>query len=115
MPATRALLDKTKLPFGVHLFPLASSEPVPVIDHTVITRCRVCRTYINPFSTFLSHGRRWRCNMCFRVHDLPADYDYDPAKRTHVRSDAILVYPILAYPPRPTPKPRHYFPSSSSL
>ena len=78
-----------------------SSEPVPVIDHTVITRCRVCRTYINPFSTFLSHGRRWRCNMCFRVHDLPADYDYDPAKRTHVRSDAILVYPILAAIPPP--------------
>lgn len=39
---------------------------------------------MNPFVTFLSHGRRWRCNMCFRVHELPTDFDYDPVTRKHV-------------------------------
>ena len=26
-------------------------------------------------------GRRWRCNMCLRVHDVPQDFDYDPQRR----------------------------------
>jgi protein transport protein SEC24 len=39
---------------------------------------------MNPFVTFLSHGRRWRCNMCFRVDNVPDDYDYDPVTRQHV-------------------------------
>lgn len=39
---------------------------------------------MNPFVTFLSHGRRWRCNMCFRVDNVPEDYDYDAIQRKHV-------------------------------
>lgn len=47
------------------LFPL---QNLPVIHSSVITRCRSCRTYINPFVTF-TDSRRWRCPMCFRVNE----------------------------------------------
>ena len=83
VPNTQKLLSKSKLPFGIEIYPLGP-EPVPVIESTIITRCRMCRTYMNPFVSFTSHGRRWRCNMCYRVQDLPADFDYDPVKRAHV-------------------------------
>lgn len=83
VPTTQKLLAKSKLAFGVEIYPLGP-EPVPVIESTIITRCRMCRTYMNPFVSFTSHGRRWRCNMCYRVQDLPQDFDYDPVKREHV-------------------------------
>lgn len=83
IPENPALLSKSKLPLGLHVFPFGF-EAVPVIESTVITRCRNCRTYINPFVTFLSQGRRWRCNMCLRIHDVPADFDYDPVRREPV-------------------------------
>lgn len=43
-------------------------QNLPVIHSSVITRCRSCRTYINPFVTF-TDSRRWRCPMCFRVNE----------------------------------------------
>eukprot|EP00040_Diaphanoeca_grandis_P034644 m.215931 g.215931 ORF g.215931 m.215931 type:complete len:998 (-) comp33197_c0_seq1:96-3089(-) len=83
VPTTQALLSKSRLPFGITIFPFGA-EKIPVVESTIITRCRICRTYMNPFATFLSHGRRWRCNMCFRVHDLPTDFDFDPVQRKHI-------------------------------
>jgi len=55
------------------LFPLPLSLPLslqqlPVITSNTIVRCRSCRTYINPFVTFLDQ-RRWKCNLCYRVND----------------------------------------------
>jgi hypothetical protein len=44
-------------------------EPVPVVSDSVIARCRRCRTYINPFVTFVEGGQRWKCNMCFLLND----------------------------------------------
>ncbi|MEQ2184260.1 hypothetical protein GOODEAATRI_005988, partial [Goodea atripinnis] len=41
---------------------------LPVITSNTIVRCRSCRTYINPFVTFLDQ-RRWKCNLCYRVND----------------------------------------------
>ena len=37
-----------------------------------IVRCRRCRAYVNPFVTFLDGGKRWRCNLCYFVNDVPA-------------------------------------------
>eukprot|EP00727_Mastigamoeba_balamuthi_P002827 m51a1_g12541 Sec24A (769) ;mRNA; r:1333-4583 len=39
-----------------------------------IVRCRVCRTYINPFVGWMEGGRRWRCNLCDFTNDVPQDY-----------------------------------------
>lgn len=33
-----------------------------------------CRTYINAFVTFLENGRRWRCNICSQLNEVPAPY-----------------------------------------
>ncbi|KAI9363293.1 hypothetical protein BD770DRAFT_315322 [Pilaira anomala] len=81
IPATESLLKKSKLPFALVLAPYRSlkegDEPVPVVKDSVIARCRRCRTYINPFVTFVEGGQRWKCNMCFLLNDVPAAFDYD--------------------------------------
>src|SRR5271170_8001828 len=68
IPQSNSLLKKTKIPFAITIRPYISrrdeENPVPVVSDTVIARCRRCRTYINPFVTFLENGGRWRCNMC---------------------------------------------------
>lgn len=62
VPTTSALLNKSKLPFGLILTPYRSlkegDEPVPLVTDQVIARCRRCRTYINPFVQFIDGGNR---------------------------------------------------------
>lgn len=41
---------------------------MPVIHCATIVRCRVCRTYINPFVYFVDN-KRWKCTICFRVNE----------------------------------------------
>ncbi|KAI9486752.1 MAG: hypothetical protein EXX96DRAFT_517011 [Benjaminiella poitrasii] len=81
IPASESLLKKSRLPFALVLAPYRSlkegDEPVPVVKDSVIARCRRCRTYINPFVTFVEGGQRWKCNMCFLLNDVPAAFDYD--------------------------------------
>ena len=55
---------------------------LPVIQCTTIVRCRSCRTYINPFVHFVDQ-RRWRCNLCYRVNELPEEFLYDPVSKTY--------------------------------
>lgn len=82
VPETKSLLTKSKLPLGIHIHPFRDLQNLPVIHSTVITRCRSCRTYINPFVTF-TDSRRWRCPMCFRVNEVPEEFCYDPATRQY--------------------------------
>ena len=81
VPTTNSLLKKSKLPFALVIQPYASlhdaEDPIPVIPDQVISRCRRCRSYINPFVTFLDHGHRWRCNMCNLTNDVPQAFDWD--------------------------------------
>ncbi|KAJ1328319.1 hypothetical protein BSLG_010051 [Batrachochytrium salamandrivorans] len=64
------------------LFP---NEPqVPVITAPQIIRCRRCRTYINPWITFVENGARWKCNMCFLTNDVPAFFDWDADQRVRL-------------------------------
>ncbi|CAG7922942.1 unnamed protein product [Penicillium olsonii] len=95
VPTTNSLLKKSKLPFALVIQPYAAlhdaEDPIPVIPDQVISRCRRCRSYINPFVTFLDHGHRWRCNMCNLTNDVPQAFDWDstlqkPADRS-LRSD----------------------------
>jgi len=80
-PNSQALAQRFNLPFGIaiqpmHLYPGQTQDDVPVVNFGAsgVMRCRRCRTYINPFVSFLDAGRRWRCNVCGLVNDLPAEY-----------------------------------------
>lgn len=82
VPTTNSLLKKSKLPFALCIQPYTSlhdiEDPVPVVPDQVISRCRRCRSYINPFASFLDHGHRWRCNMCNLTNEVPQAFDWDP-------------------------------------
>lgn len=83
VPMTHSLLKKSRLPFALVIQPYTSlhdiEDPVPVVPDQVISRCRRCRSYINPFASFLDHGHRWRCNMCNLTNDVPQAFDWDAA------------------------------------
>ncbi|CAG8614496.1 1516_t:CDS:2, partial [Scutellospora calospora] len=81
VPATPSLLSKSRLPLGLVITPYRSlkegDDPIPVVTDTVIARCRRCRTYINPFVTFVEGGQKWRCNLCFLLNEVPSQFDWD--------------------------------------
>ncbi|KAI4164137.1 MAG: hypothetical protein LQ342_002101 [Letrouitia transgressa] len=83
VPTTHSLLKKSRLPFALVIQPYSSlhdiEDPVPVVPDQVIARCRRCRSYINPFATFLDQGHRWRCNMCNLTNEVPQAFDWDAA------------------------------------
>ncbi|XP_064416786.1 protein transport protein Sec24B isoform X2 [Latimeria chalumnae] len=82
IPQTQAMLNKAKLPLGLLLHPFRDLTQLPVITSSTIVRCRSCRTYINPFVSFLDQ-RRWKCNLCFRVNDVPEEFMYNPLTRSY--------------------------------
>ncbi|XP_072291979.1 protein transport protein Sec24B [Eucyclogobius newberryi] len=82
IPQTQALLNKARLPLGLLLHPFRDLQQLPVITSNTIVRCRSCRTYINPFVTFLDQ-RRWKCNLCYRINDVPDEFMYNPVSRSY--------------------------------
>ncbi|OAA73794.1 Sec23/Sec24 trunk region [Cordyceps fumosorosea ARSEF 2679] len=88
VPTTNSLLKKSKLPLSLVIQPYGSlhddQDNVPVVQDQVISRCRRCRTYINPYVTFMDHGHRWRCNMCNLTNDVPQAFDWDSAAQKTV-------------------------------
>ncbi|KAM9835223.1 protein transport protein Sec24B [Syngnathus typhle] len=82
IPQTQALLNKARLPLGLLLHPFRDLQQLPVITSNTIVRCRHCRTYINPFVTFLDQ-HRWKCNLCYRVNDVPDEFMYNPVTRSY--------------------------------
>ncbi|KAF4098121.1 protein transport protein Sec24A [Onychostoma macrolepis] len=82
IPQTQSLLNKAKLPLGLLLHPFKDLSQLPVVTSSNIVRCRSCRTYINPFVTFMD-ARRWKCNLCHRVNDVPEEFMYNPVSRSY--------------------------------
>lgn len=94
-PASSATLQKFSLPVAVNIQPLNDPptaegfSPVPVVNfgNCGVIRCRRCRTYMNPFVSWLDAGRRWRCNGCGLLNDTPPDYycnlDQSGKRRDH--------------------------------
>ncbi|XP_066245647.1 protein transport protein Sec24A [Euwallacea similis] len=82
IPETASLLQKSRLPLGLLIHPFKDLNYLPVIQCTVIVRCRSCRTYINPFVYFVD-SKRWKCNLCFRVNELPEEFQFDPVSKTY--------------------------------
>lgn len=84
MPSSREIADRCKAPLGVVLTPMATDRsdapegqsPVDVVNFgaTGIVRCKRCRTYINPFVSWVNNGRQWRCNICGYVNEVPSTY-----------------------------------------
>lgn len=81
IPVNSSLLKKSKLPLALVVRPYTalheSVEQAPVTRDTIISRCRRCRGYINPFVSWTEGGKRWRCNFCGLQNDVPAAFDYD--------------------------------------
>lgn len=82
IPQTQSLLNKAKLPLGLLLHPFKDLSQLPVVTSSNIVRCRSCRTYINPFVTFMDQ-RKWKCNLCYRVNDVPEEFMYNPVIRSY--------------------------------
>lgn len=59
----------------------SSFQQLPVVTSSTIVRCRSCRTYINPFVSFLDQ-RRWKCNLCYRVNDGEFFYEFKSNKES---------------------------------
>ncbi|CCH43669.1 hypothetical protein BN7_3222 [Wickerhamomyces ciferrii] len=81
IPTTHSLLKKSKLPLALVIRPYISlkneTKPVATVGDAVISRCRRCRSYINPFVQLTNNNTRWRCNLCSLVNDIPAAFDHD--------------------------------------
>lgn len=82
IPETNTLLQKSRLPLGILVHPFKDLDHLPVIQCSTIVRCRACRTYINPFVFFVDM-KRWKCNLCYRVNELPEEFQFDPVSKTY--------------------------------
>ncbi|KAL0490170.1 protein transport protein SEC24 [Acrasis kona] len=105
VPNAPALAKKWNLPLGVILHPLADQTfegeiPTVHMGNAGIVRCLQCKTYINPFVTFLEFGKKWQCNMCKCVNDVPKAY-YCALDEAGIRKDLAhrkeLIYGSVEY------------------
>lgn len=81
IPNNGSLLKKSKLPLALIVKPYRAltveDEQVKVTCDTSVSRCRRCRGYINPFVSLAENGRRWRCNFCNLLNDIPQAFEFD--------------------------------------
>ncbi|EDV21562.1 uncharacterized protein TRIADDRAFT_29956, partial [Trichoplax adhaerens] len=110
IPHNGSLLSKCKVPLGLYIHPYKDIQNLTVVSSSVITRCRVCRAYLNPFVTLLSN-HKWKCNLCFRVNDLPNEFVYNSNisinKRPELRNCTVEFIAPSEYMVRP-PQPAVY-------
>ncbi|KAK7337657.1 hypothetical protein VNO77_18242 [Canavalia gladiata] len=79
VPSSQSLASRWHLPLGAVVCPLAEppdGEEVPIVNFAPasVVRCRRCRTYMNPYMTFTEAGRKFRCNVCTLLNDVPSEY-----------------------------------------
>ena len=122
---TQSAANSAKLPLGVVVSPMCGdvgvgNDQVEVVDFgaTGIVRCKRCRTYINPFATWTDGGRRWRCNMCGMLNDVPSSYfsqldangrRRDQAKRPELNKCSVEFVAPGDYMVRPPQPPVYFF------
>ena len=103
LPNDPKLFNKCNVPFGILVTPFKNILPgenaVPVISSPKIVRCRRCKSYINPWVTFVEQGTRWKCNMCSLANEVPSYFDWDPVSNTRVdrRQRPELSYGVVEY------------------
>lgn len=122
---SQAAANASKIPLGVVVSPMAgdvgtTNDDVEVVDFgsTGIVRCKRCRTYINPYATWTDGGRRWRCNMCGMLNDVPSSYfsqldsngqRRDRAKRPELSKCSVEFVAPGDYMVRPPQPPVYFF------
>ncbi|CAM9608537.1 unnamed protein product [Sphacelaria rigidula] len=81
-------------------------------------RCKRCRTYINPYVSWLGNGRQWRCNVCGMVNDVPTAYfchldqdghRTDKADRPELSQASVELVAPAEYMVRPPQPPVYMF------
>lgn len=81
MPNSSSAKTKAAIPIGAIIQPMAKPEGVEIptvnFGSSGVIRCGRCRTYINAFVQFVDSGRRWRCNVCGKLNEVPPDYFSD--------------------------------------
>eukprot|EP00798_Chlamydomonas_sp_ICE-L_P030133 gene30133-35109_t len=78
IPSSSSLRTRWSLPVGVVVHPMSDEKlgnPVPLVNlgSAGIVRCRRCRTYINPFVLWSDAGRRYKCNVCVMLNEVPPE------------------------------------------
>ncbi|CAO2825832.1 unnamed protein product [Amaranthus hypochondriacus] len=123
IPNSQSLASTWHLPLGAVVCPLAEAsegEEVPVVNFGAggIIRCRRCRTYVNPYVTFTDGGRKWRCNMCALLNDVPGDYfaqldatgrRIDADQRPELIKGSVEYVATTEYMVRPPMPPLYFF------
>jgi len=129
IPSTASLAASSKVPMGAVIRPLApttgtedgeEAEEVSVVQPGAggIIRCRKCRTYINPFVTWLENGRRWRCNICAQLNECPSAYfchldeeghRRDKMQRPELHKGVVEFIAPAEYMVRPPQPPSYFF------
>ncbi|GIL72053.1 hypothetical protein Vretimale_545 [Volvox reticuliferus] len=79
IPVSTALRARMAMPLGVIVQPMADechgrTVPVVQLSQAGIVRCRRCRTYMNPFIQWTDAGRRFKCNVCSMLNEIPTEY-----------------------------------------
>ncbi|VAH24347.1 unnamed protein product [Triticum turgidum subsp. durum] len=123
IPASQSLVSRWHLPLGAMVHPLAEApdgEEVPVVNFgsAGVIRCRRCRTYINPYATFADAGRKWRCNLCTLLNDVPGEYfcaldasgrRFDADQRPELSKGTVEFVAPTEYMVRPPMPPSYFF------
>lgn len=124
IPQSAEAAKKIKIPLGVVLTPMAKDvaeeNPVPTVNFGAqgLIRCKRSRTYINPFVSWLSQGRQWRCNVCGYVNEVPGSYfshldekgqRKDRAQRPELNQGSIEIIAPSEYMLRPPQAPVYVF------
>uniref|UniRef100_M8C7R1 Protein transport Sec24-like protein n=1 Tax=Aegilops tauschii TaxID=37682 RepID=M8C7R1_AEGTA len=123
IPASQSLVSRWHLPLGAVVHPLAEApdgEEVPVVNFgsAGVIRCRRCRTYINPYATFADAGRKWRCNLCTLLNDVPGEYfcaldasgrRFDADQRPELSKGTVEFVAPTEYMVRPPMPPSYFF------
>lgn len=120
VPTTDEILTNVKIPLALVVQPLAGpnadTDPIPLVDHGADgpVRCRRCKAYLNPGVVFVDGGRRFQCNLCKGVSEVPEHYfcNLDHTGRRHdvsIRPELYLgsveyaaTKDYCARPPEPT-------------
>ncbi|KAI3382396.1 hypothetical protein SNEBB_004877 [Seison nebaliae] len=104
IPNEQTMLDRCRLPFAVMLHPFKDVPKLDIIENDVIVRCAKCRSYINPFITYIDNDR-WRCNMCNRMNcGLPASFlhNQNVQARREIRFASHEFIASAEYAPKPS-------------